>query len=581
MRPQLTAKDRYWGATRLWTPIAGDWDGDGKDEVGAVDMRTMTFHFRSTRPAAVPPFPHGVANGDFVPIVGDWDGDGKDGIGVVDLRTMTFYLRDSLSQGEPKYTFKHGGAGDVPIVGDWDGDGKDGIGAVEPSTMTFRLRNSLSQGEPKYTFKHGGAGDVPIVGDWDGDGKDGIGAVEPSTMTFRLRNSLSKGDPDYIFRHGNATGNCVPIVGNWDGDRSDRKDGIGIVYTDSMTYHLRKSLSIGLVDYQPFRCGGPDADDLEWGRADEAHKARARLTASKGPAAETVIGDLVKAKLTGRYNVEFPFADASRESKRVNFAIRDLVVNPFQLGRGQTAPVRFSGKVEPFVFLYTTDINGPPAVLGDTRRDDVVIYPVDAKVRVIGGSVSGRIALGPEGPGIEGTMEIDGDVTVDVPRRFRFKDAPARAIPVPPGDNDPSDGPLGWEYKTWNRPLDGVRQPRREDLKGCPELGRFNRSALGDVNFYLFVRPKPHPFRITANFRCGKDGAALDSVTFYLTKPLSKCPEDFKDAMARHLDWDYAIDGSGLGAGIIQDLIAEPAIVKGIEKYLSGPVRLSVGPQAP
>jgi hypothetical protein len=157
----------------------------------------------------------------------------------------------------------------LPIAGDWDGDRKDGIGAVDTRDMMFHLRNPLSEGPVDYqSFRHGNprrfhgpyiVGDpacVPIVGDWDGDGKDGIGIVYLDSMTFYLRNSLSEGPVDYPpFRHGNATGNCVPIVGDWDGDG---KDGIGIVYLDTMMFWLRNPLSEGPPSYPPFPHGGPN-----------------------------------------------------------------------------------------------------------------------------------------------------------------------------------------------------------------------------------------------------------------------------------------------------------------------------------
>jgi hypothetical protein len=97
---------------RYWVPVTGDWDGDGKHGIGAVDLRSMTFYLRNALlegPVDYPPFQHGNATGNCVPIVGDWDGDGKDGIGIVYLDTMTFHLRNSLSRGPVDYPpFRHG-----------------------------------------------------------------------------------------------------------------------------------------------------------------------------------------------------------------------------------------------------------------------------------------------------------------------------------------------------------------------------------------------------------------------------------------------------------------------------------------
>ena len=63
------------------------------------------------------------------PLVGDWDGDGKDEIGI--HRNREFYL-DSNGNGSwdvgVDEVISFGLTTDTPIIGDWDGDGDDDIG---------------------------------------------------------------------------------------------------------------------------------------------------------------------------------------------------------------------------------------------------------------------------------------------------------------------------------------------------------------------------------------------------------------------------------------------------------------------
>ncbi|MFB9876984.1 hypothetical protein ACFFMN_03480, partial [Planobispora siamensis] len=69
-------------------------------------------------------------NPNAVPFVGDWDGDGKDNVGV--RMGLTFYQRTSpvTSATETTRPIPYGDAGDLPLVGDWNGDGIDTQGIV-------------------------------------------------------------------------------------------------------------------------------------------------------------------------------------------------------------------------------------------------------------------------------------------------------------------------------------------------------------------------------------------------------------------------------------------------------------------
>ena len=84
-------------------PVVGDWNGDGRDSVGLYDPATSTFYLRNTNCLQGPNdkgyadivFNYGPANCGMLPVAGDWDGSGKDGIGLYSQATSTFYLRET------------------------------------------------------------------------------------------------------------------------------------------------------------------------------------------------------------------------------------------------------------------------------------------------------------------------------------------------------------------------------------------------------------------------------------------------------------------------------------------------------
>jgi hypothetical protein len=65
-----------------------------------------------------------------LPVAGDWDGDGRDSVGVFRPSNAMWYLTNERS-GQPGVTggiLNFGLPGDLPVAGDWNGDRRDSPG---------------------------------------------------------------------------------------------------------------------------------------------------------------------------------------------------------------------------------------------------------------------------------------------------------------------------------------------------------------------------------------------------------------------------------------------------------------------
>lgn len=221
-----------------WLPLTGDFNADGVDTVGVYDPQAAGFHLKNVN--ANGPENRGAdvilkfgpaGNFGWTPLAGDWDGDGVDTLGLYDPSVGGFHLKNSLTQGggaDLVFCFGPGGnRGWTPIIGDWDGDGVDTIGLYDTHTATFTLRASNSPlsddlAATPFAFGPADAGWLPIAGDFNGSGYDTIGLYAPSTGGFYLKNvnanpSGNRG-PDVALRFGPRDGlGLVPLTGNWDG----------------------------------------------------------------------------------------------------------------------------------------------------------------------------------------------------------------------------------------------------------------------------------------------------------------------------------------------------------------------------
>ena len=271
--------------------VSGDFNGDGEDEIavfcvkkqngaeirvgtsGATVQDISNFSIKFTFDSG---FPLERIAGRMV--AGDFNGDGKDDIGVFydatvpgDGSTGTARLYTFLSTGN-SFTYNNwhsfttgfplSRVGDRMVAGDFNGDGKDDIGVFydatipgDGSTGTARLYTFLSTGN-SFTYNNwhsfstgfplSRVGDRMTAGDFNGDGKDDVAVFYDATVsgtgstgTARIYTFLSTGNSfTYNNWHSFSTGFPLSRVGNrmTSGDfNGDGKDDVGVFYDSTVS----------------------------------------------------------------------------------------------------------------------------------------------------------------------------------------------------------------------------------------------------------------------------------------------------------------------------------------------------------
>jgi hypothetical protein len=207
-------------------PLAGDWDGDDKTDVG-VFRRKLHGKFLQASDAGTARLRFG--QGVDQPLVGNWDGDRTEDVGVRNAYTQTFRLRTATGSVR-SVTFGH--ADDIGVVGDWNGDSITDVGVWRPSASTFLLRSK----DARYTTSRlGTSGSLPVTGDWNGDGTTDIAVFNNGVWT--LRTDGPRIDPQSTTVRFGAPGD-LPVSGDWNADGAT---DLAVWSPHSATFTLRKA----------------------------------------------------------------------------------------------------------------------------------------------------------------------------------------------------------------------------------------------------------------------------------------------------------------------------------------------------
>lgn len=209
-----------WDNDDLWAklggredlPVVGDWDADGKDDIGIFGPEWQGDRFaiehepglpdpdnqKPTRPKNIPPRPDEAPN------------------------------RERLMQRNPAGTgradlvdhiFRFGEAEDQAVAGDFNGDGIATVGVFRNGKWRLDI-----DGDGKFTkrdgdIQFGEGGDTALTGDFDGDGTDEIAIARGNQVIVDSNHNGMIDVTDKVFEIEEGEGQVV--VGDFDGDGSD------------------------------------------------------------------------------------------------------------------------------------------------------------------------------------------------------------------------------------------------------------------------------------------------------------------------------------------------------------------------
>ncbi|MEE8330853.1 MAG: hypothetical protein V3R84_03695 [Acidimicrobiia bacterium] len=153
-------------------PLAGDFNGDGCDTVSIYRTSEQSFYIINELGAnegglGAADFSFVFGNPGDTPLVGDWDGDGIDEIGLHRPSTGFFYYRFALDTGAADVRFHFGDPGDRLLVGDWGNvDGIDTPAVFRPTTTAFHFRHTNTPGiaESQEVWPANGSNWIPVGG---------------------------------------------------------------------------------------------------------------------------------------------------------------------------------------------------------------------------------------------------------------------------------------------------------------------------------------------------------------------------------------------------------------------------------
>ena|GEM_PF-1346797 len=209
-----------WDEEDLWVemgsaadqPVAGDWDGDGKTDIGTFGpMRSGDAHIMAAKSGlptdlntTLPSKPKNVPPDISINVMTE------------NVRAMKHSQEGGIRLDVVDHVFQYGNEGDKAFTGDFTGDGIATIGIYRDGKWYIDLSGTGNWDEHAVLVNNAdfglGPDGIPVIGDFNGDGIDKIGLYVngvwhlDTTGDFRFDTRIEFGEAgDY------------PVVGDFDG----------------------------------------------------------------------------------------------------------------------------------------------------------------------------------------------------------------------------------------------------------------------------------------------------------------------------------------------------------------------------
>ncbi|MEA1950817.1 MAG: SdrD B-like domain-containing protein, partial [Planctomycetota bacterium] len=209
-----------WDDGDLWArlgsegdlPVTGDWDGDGKTDIG-IFGRAWIGDPRAVATEPGLPDSQNATAGRFKNIPPD----NQDATGGV--RTMKRTADGRLRSDVIDHVFHFGTAGDRPVTGDWNGDGVSTIGVFRGGVWFLDVDGDGRWSAPDLYVEYGQRDDLPVVGDFNKDGIDDIGIYRAGKWMIDSNANHHVDAHDKVFELGGP--HDLPVVADFNGDGTE------------------------------------------------------------------------------------------------------------------------------------------------------------------------------------------------------------------------------------------------------------------------------------------------------------------------------------------------------------------------
>jgi serine-aspartate repeat-containing protein C/D/E len=239
-------------------PVAGDWNGDGKAELGVYITGEWFLDLNGDGLWDQGDLWAQLGDEEDQPVAGDWDGDGKTDIAIFGpawpgdpkaisaepgepdphnrlslsgrfknippsvedatngYRALKHTARGRLRADLIDHVFHYGTGGDRALAGDWNGDGIFTIGVFRQGLFSLDVDGDGRWSPGDLSVKLGQQGDIPLVGDWNGDGKTELGLYRNGTVMLDTNGDHQIDARDSVFQLGEP--GDLAVSGDFDGD---------------------------------------------------------------------------------------------------------------------------------------------------------------------------------------------------------------------------------------------------------------------------------------------------------------------------------------------------------------------------